>query len=52
MSVDFRSSKRRRRLMPMEAMVLLRDWPLVLVIYMLYQLFDEHHSLGSHASGC
>ena len=30
MSVAFRSSKRRRRLM--EAMVLLRDWPLVLVI--------------------
>ena len=30
MSVAFRSSKRRRRLM--EVMVLLRDWPLVLVI--------------------
>ena len=30
MSVAFRSSKRRRRLM--EAMVLLRDWPLDLVI--------------------
>ena len=30
MSVAFRSSKRRRRLM--EAMVLLRDWPLALVI--------------------
>ena len=32
MSVAFRSSKRRRRLM--EAMVLLRDWPLVLVIFL------------------
>ena len=30
MSVAFKSSKRRRRLI--EAMVLLRDWPLVLVI--------------------
>ena len=31
MSVAFRSSKRRRRLI--EAMVLLRDWPLVLIMW-------------------